>query len=254
MSPSTSARRPSAASRSLADQYKPIVAVHDSVRRRAHAALDVDEARARVRAGRAAFDTTSVLRTARDIGRSFERVAAAFERTGIVSTQQFAALQQTPVEAERLVVSWAHGESVPRNPALKLARTIAGIVGNAVLAGASDDVVSGFSLSGWKRSSCPCCGAAPDLALATDARRTLVCWRCDAMWRTAERGCLGCGEDSAPTIARVPSPYLGYELTICNSCGRYLKERRGAPTHALLVERALTASLDDAAQQRGLRL
>lgn len=254
MSPSTSTRRPSAASRSLADQYKPIVAIHDAVRKRAHASVEVEDGRARVRAGRTAFDSTSVLRDARDIGRSFARVASAFERIGVVSTPQFAALQQTPVEAERLVVSWAHGESVPRNPALKLARTIAGVVGNALLAGAADGIVSGFSLSGWKRTYCPCCGASPDLALATDTRRTLVCWRCDAMWRTTERGCLGCGEDSTPALARVPSPYLGYELMICNSCGRYLKERRGAPTHALIVERALTASLDEAAQQRGLRL
>lgn len=254
MSPSTSTRRPSAASKSLADQYKPIVAIHDTVRKRAQASLDVDDARARVRTGRAAFDTVDVLRGARDLGRTYERVAAAFEHTGIVSTSQFASLQQSPREAERLILSWAHGDAMPRNQSLRLARTVAGIVGNAILAAASDDVVSGFSLSTWKRVSCPCCGASPDLALATDTRRTLVCWRCDTMWRTAERGCLGCGADTAPTLARVPSPYLGYELTICNSCGRYLKERRGAPTHALIVERALTAGLDEAAQQRGLRL
>jgi hypothetical protein len=52
---------------------------------------------------------------------------------------------------------------------------------------------------------------------------------------------------------RVPSPDLGYDLVICNSCGRYLKERRGLPSHAWLVERALTAGLDEAAHERGLR-
>src|SRR5439155_13168772 len=134
----------------------------------------------------------------------------------------------------------------------RLARTVAAVVGNAVLSRVAADVVTGFSLATWKRLNCPCCGASPDLALATDRRRTLVCWRCDTMWRTDRRGCLGCGADTSPTIARVASPYLGYELTICNSCGRYLKERRGAPTHALLVERALTLGLDEAAQQRGL--
>jgi formate dehydrogenase maturation protein FdhE len=91
------------------------------------------------------------------------------------------------------------------------------------------------------------------LALSTNTKRTLVCWRCDTQWKTAHRGCLGCGADGPPTVARVPSPYLGYELAICNSCGRYLKERRGPLTHELLVERTLTAGLDEAAQQRGLR-
>jgi hypothetical protein len=56
-----------------------------------------------------------------------------------------------------------------------------------------------------------------------------------------------------PTLARVPSPYLGYQLAICNACGRYIKERRGALTHELFVERMLVAGLDEAAQQRGLR-
>ena len=73
------------------------------------------------------------------------------------------------------------------------------------------------------------------------------------MWRTEDRGCLSCGADTPPTLVRIPSPYLGYELAICNACGRYLKERRGGLTHELFVERALTAGLDEAAQQRGLR-
>ena len=89
--------------------------------------------------------------------------------------------------------------------------------------------------------------------MSTATKRTLVCWRCDTQWRTTHRGCLGCGANGPPDVARVPSPYLGYELAICNACGRYLKERRGSLTHELIVERTLTAGLDEAAQQRGLR-
>lgn len=253
MPPSLSRRRPSAASRTLAEQFQPIVSIHDAVRQRGHAAVDVAQARARIQSGRSAFDSAAVLHSAGDLTGVFDRAAAAFERTGIASTPELTALRARAPEPTPLLLAWANGESMPRDGTLRLARNVAAVVANAVLARASSDVTDGFSLAGWKRQSCPCCGASPDLALTTDRRRTLVCWRCDTMWRTDRRGCLGCGADSAPTLARVPSPYLGYELAICNSCGRYLKERRGSPTHSLLVERALTAGLDEAAQQRGLR-
>jgi formate dehydrogenase maturation protein FdhE len=229
------------------------VSIHDAVRQRGHTTLDLEQARARIRAGRAAFDTNTLLRDAGDLTRAFNRTAAAFERSGLTANAQLEGLRQTSVDPTALMLSWANGESLPRDPSKRLARTVAGVVGNAILARASADVTEGISLTAWKRVLCPCCGASPDLALATDKRRTLVCWRCDTMWRTEQRGCLGCGADTSPTLARVPSPYLGYELAICNSCGRYLKERRGAPAHALIVERPLTAGLDEAAQQRGLR-
>lgn len=253
MSPSVSKRQQTPASKTLADQFKPIVSVHDAVRQRGHADLDVAHARTRIRGGRPAYEYTTLLRSAGDLTRAFERAAAAFERTGIASTPQLDALRKKRIVASELVMSWANGESLPRDPSLRLARTVAAVVGNAVLSRASSDVVHGFSLAGWKRPQCPCCGASPDLAIATDKRRTLVCWRCDTMWRAGHAGCLGCGADTPPTLARIPSPDLGYELAICHACGRYLKERRGAPSHSLLVERALTASLDEAAQQRGLR-
>jgi hypothetical protein len=251
--PSVSRRRPTAASRTLAEQFTPIVSINDLMRQRGHASVDVEQARARIRAGRAAFDSTVVLRSAGDLKRAFDRTAAAFERTGIASTTELVALRSRELDPMRLVVSWSNGESMPRDATLRLARHVAAVVGNAVLSRASSDVTEKFSLASWKRLQCPCCGASPDLALTTDRRRTLVCWRCDTMWRTEQRGCLGCGADAPPTLARVPSPALGYDLAICNNCGRYLKERRGAPSHSLLVERALTAGLDEAAQQRGLR-
>ncbi|MGH9889294.1 MAG: formate dehydrogenase accessory protein FdhE [bacterium] len=200
-----------------------------------------------------AFDAALVLEEAGELGSAFERTVEAFERTGIASSLSIATLKRMAVNPTTLVLAWANAESPPVDAALRLARSVAGVIGNAILSRAATDVTSGLSLSAWKWPQCPCCGASPDLALASDTRRTLVCWRCDTMWRTEDRGCLGCGASGAPTIARVPSPYLGYELAICNSCGRYLKERRGSPSHELLVERTLTASLDEAAQERGLR-
>jgi formate dehydrogenase maturation protein FdhE len=253
VSPSLSTRRPSAASKNLAEQFEPIVSIHDAVRQRAHAKVDVASARERVRNGRPGFDAAVLVYDAGDVTRSFHRIAAAFERIGIASTTQLVALRAETLDTTALMLSWANGDSMPRNPALRLARNVAAVVGNAVLSRAADDVGSGFSFAVWKRSLCPCCGASPDLALSTDKRRTLVCWRCDTMWRTTQLGCLSCGASSSPTLVRIASPY-GYELAICNSCGRYLKERRGAPTHALLVERALTAGLDEAAELRGLRV
>jgi hypothetical protein len=250
---SAPSRRSNTASRTLADQYQPIVSVHDAVRRRKSAPVDVGNGRARLQAGRHAFDSTTVLRAAGDLASAFECTAAAFEGTGVASTAQLAALRARRVDVTALVLGWANSESPPRDPTLRLGRTVAAVLGNALLSRAAHDVMDGVSLSGWKRARCPGCGASPDLALATDKRRMLVCWRCDTMWRTDRRGCLGCGADASPTLARVPSPLLGYELAICNSCGRYIKERRGSPTHSLLVERALTAGLDEAAQLRGLR-
>jgi formate dehydrogenase maturation protein FdhE len=246
-------RRSTSASKTLAAQFRPVVALHRALRTRVASCIVVHHARSRIRAGRAAFDSAAVLRAAGDLTKAFEKATAALERIGVATTAHANALRNTSIDPTALVVSWSNADSIPRAAHMRLARQVAAIVGNALLARASDEVVDGFSLAPWKRVQCPCCGASPDMALATDRRRTLVCWRCDTMWRTDQRGCLSCGADSAPTLARVPSPYHGYELAICNSCGRYLKERRGAPAHALLVERVLTAELDEAAQQRGLR-
>jgi formate dehydrogenase maturation protein FdhE len=210
-------------------------------------------AHARIEQGRSAFDAGAVLYLAGDLNRAFSRTAAAFERTGIESSARIEALLRTPIDVTAQTIAWSNADSLPGDTLTRLARKVAAVVGNAVLSRVAIDVVGDGVIMNWRRPHCPCCAASPDLVIATDARRTLVCWRCDTRWRTDYRGCLGCGADSAPTLARVPSPYLGYELAICNACGRYLKERRGAPSHELLVERALVAGLDEAAQQRGLR-
>jgi hypothetical protein len=236
----------------LANQLRPIVDAHSAIRGQAHARLDVAEARARITVGRAGFDALGILRATGDLGAAFENVARAFELSGLESTNRVHEVLTSAANANALVLSWASGDSHPRGLTARVSRAVAGVVGNAVLSRAASEVATSFQYT-WKWIHCPCCGATPDIALFTDTTRTLVCWRCDTMWRTEHRGCLGCGESGPPTIARVGSPYLDYELAICNSCGRYLKERRGALTHHLFVERSLIAGLDEAAQLRGLR-
>lgn len=246
-------RRPTAASRSLAEQLQPLVRVHESIRSRARLPIDVGAARTRVRAGRAAFDAADVLANAGDLAKAFQRTSAAFERSGLATTPQLSALRERSPDPARITIAWCNTESVPRDPTLRLARSVAAVVGNAMLSHAASAIAEGFSFAAWKRPHCPCCGATPDLAVVTDTRRSLICWRCDATWRTDVRGCIGCGADLAPDLVRIPSPHLGYQVAICNACGRYIKERRGAPAQPLLVERQLTLGLDEAAQQRGLR-
>jgi hypothetical protein len=73
-------------------------------------------------------------------------------------------------------------------------------------------------------------------------------------WRARRAGCLGCEEELAPAIARISNPELGYDLVMCNSCGRFLKERPRRGLESLVVERALTLELEMAAEQRGLRI
>jgi hypothetical protein len=246
-------RRPSSTSRNLAQELQPIIEVHARLRARFQGRVDLIQARARITAGRSAFDAAAVIVSVGDLAPGFEQAARAFERTGMASSASITGVRRAASDATALTLAWSNSESQPRDPVLKLARSIAGVVGNALLARAASEVTQDFSLEAWKWPQCPCCGASPDLAVAIDAARTLVCWRCDTMWTSRKAGCLGCGESDPMTIARVASPYLGYELAICNACGRYLKERRGSLTHALLVERALIAGLDEAAQLRGLR-
>src|SRR3954471_18083245 len=175
-------RRTTVASRTLADQLQPVLDVHTSLRGTGYARFDVERARTRVRSGRPAFDAAQMLVAAGDLRDAFVRTAEAFEHTGMASTTRIVALKQTQIDPTALVLAWANAESQPVDPTLRLARRIAGLVGNAVLSRAAADVLEDFPLGGWKWPRCPCCGGSPDLALATETRRTLVCWRCDTMW------------------------------------------------------------------------
>jgi formate dehydrogenase maturation protein FdhE len=237
----------------LAEQLQPVVDVHRAIHEHGYGSTDVERAQQRIRSGRTGFDAWALIEETGDLSMAFAQMATAFERAGLASASSISAMDGGRVDPMASTLSWTNAESAPVDSALRLARRVAAVVGNAVLSRVARDVMHDLLPLAWRRPLCPCCGAGPDLAFQTEARRYLVCWRCDTTWRTDDRGCLGCGETSAPALVRIPSPYLGYELAICNACGRYLKERRGGLTHAAIVERTLTAALDDAAQLRGLR-
>lgn len=239
-------------SRSLADQLAPVLRLHAELRTSLRARVDVPRARARLADRRHAFDAASVLRAARDLEPLFGRALAAFELAGLASTQEASAVRRRPQDTTQLALSWVAGDRLPSDPAKRLARRAAALLGSAVLRNAAEQVLAAGGVDDWDRALCPCCGGSPDLAFVTGGVRRIVCSRCDTSWRTDSEGCLACGAAFEPTLVRIRSPYLGYTLVMCNACGHYLKERGAAGRCEPLLERELTAQLDAAAQERGL--
>jgi formate dehydrogenase maturation protein FdhE len=172
-----------------------------------------------------------------------------------VSNDDRRALLDDELDVDDLVSGWLTGDRTPREPRRRVARQAALVVGNALLQAASARVGAASVWKGWTRVVCPCCGGAPDIVLLDrSAQRLLVCSRCDARWRTAHPGCLGCDTKQGSAIARISNAALGYDLVMCNSCGRFIKERPRRGLAALIVERALATELDIAAEMRGLRI
>ena len=158
-------------------------------------------------------------------------------------------------DVDDLVSGWFTGDRTPRDARRRLARQAAIVVGNALLRASSALVGTPSTWKQWTRVVCPCCGGSPDIVLIErGAARTLVCARCDAQWRARRTACLGCDTVDVEAIARINNSVVGYDLVMCNECGRFIKERPRRGMDALLVERALTAELDLAAEQRGLRI
>jgi formate dehydrogenase maturation protein FdhE len=156
--------------------------------------------------------------------------------------------------AHPLLKSWLVGERGSGDEGRRLGLRAAALVGNAILRSAAAQASKGARFGEWKRSTCPCCGGSPDLAVRSDAIRSLVCSRCDTRWHAPTVGCLGCEATRPPTFVRVDAIDLGYELLVCHACARYIKERRGDGMQSPIIERALTAELDAAAERRGLRI
>ena len=240
--------------RTIAEQMAPLVDLQRTLTLAWNLPVDRAAARGRIQTGSFAFDPLEVIGSAGDLIIPFIRVTVALEQCGVTRDNEAAGARDSRFQILTLITSWLSAEPMPRDPVRALAWRSATIVAASILRRASQDVRAGKTISGWAGMVCPCCGGAADLALTHSEHRTLICSRCDGRWQAHRSRCLGCAADGPPTIARVSAPLPGYELSICNQCGRYLKERQGNGDLDLMVERALTAQMDAAAEMRGLRL
>jgi formate dehydrogenase maturation protein FdhE len=241
-------------SKGVADQFGPVLRLQQALRSSVRPVVDVAEARTRIASRRPGFDPVRILSRARTVVTAFDRCIDALEVAGLASSTSVTALRQQQHDPRALAIAWAAGESAPAGSTHRLAQKAASLVAGAILQSNARVVTQKLPLDSWNRPVCPSCGGAPDLAFVDGDKRALVCSRCDTSWPVSTRGCIGCDATGSPIIARVRSPYLGYDLVICHSCGRYLKERVGRAAHPPLVERALTSEMDAAAVRRGLRI
>lgn len=211
-------------------------------------------AQRRIANGQIGYDALEALRSCGDLSPRFARVLEAFEVAGLVSNDDRRALLDD-LDVDEVVAAWFTGDRTPRDPRRRVARQAAMVIGNALLRTATALVGAPSVWKSWTRVVCPCCGGSPDIVLVERGKqRTLICARCDAQWRSPREGCLGCEVEDSPSVARIANPELGYVLVMCSACGRFLKERPRRGMESLIVERAITAELDLAAEQRGLRI
>ena len=236
------------------DEFGPLVRVHAELGRFRLAPARVKRARANLAEGRVAFDANEVLRSASDLDLSLGRIATAFEMCGMVSTRALEGFRKGYTVAQPLLKAWLVGERGSSDEGRRLALRAAALLGNAILRSAASQASKGLEFGDWKKSTCPCCGGPPDLAIRNAAGRVLLCARCDTEWLAPTPGCLGCESTRPPTFVRVDALDLGYELLVCHACARYLKERKGEGMQSPLIERTLTIDLDAAAERRGLRI
>ena len=238
----------------MADELGPLVRVHTELGKFRLSAVRVKRARTNLAEGRVALDANEVLRAATDLDGSLSRVAVAFEMCGLASPRALESFRRSYGSANPLLKAWLVGERGSSDEGRRLALRAAAVLGNAILRSAAEQVSKEISFKDWKKTSCPCCGGPPDLAIKDDARRTLLCARCDTQWAAPTAGCLGCESTRPPTFVRVDALDLGYDLLVCHACARYLKERRGEGMQLPIIERAVTVDLDSAAERRGLRI
>ena len=239
--------------RTIAEQMAPLVELQRSLTLGWNLPIDRAAARGRIQTNAVAFDPLEVIGSAGDLIVPFLRATVALEESGITRDDEAARARDQKYEVLNLITSWLSSDSMPRDTVRATAWRASAIVGASILRRASMEVRGGKTITGWIAMVCPCCGGAADLAIAHTEHRTLICSRCDGRWQAHRSRCLGCAADGPPAIARVSAPLPGYELSICNQCGRYLKERQPSNDLDLMVERALTAQMDVAAEMRGLR-
>lgn len=239
---------------SLADEWEPLIRVHVALGRFRLGPTRVKRARANLAAGRVAFDPADALKAASGHDGSLARLASAFEMCGMASTRELDSFRKNYSASQPLLKAWLVGERGSSDAGRRLALRAAAVLGNGVLRSAAAQVSKGLSFESWTHATCPCCAGSPDLAVRDPEGRQLICSRCDSRWPAPTTGCLGCEATRPPTFVRVDAVDLGYELLVCHSCARYIKERDAAGIESPLLERLLTAELDSAAERRGLRI
>jgi hypothetical protein len=245
----------SAVRSTTAEQFAPVLRVHADVIGECTPSIQPKAAQRRIAKGQIGYDALDVLRSCGDLAPHFARVLEAFEVAGFVSNDARRELLDGDLDVDDLVAGWFTGDRAPRDPRRRVAWQAAMVIGNALLSAATGLVGAPSVWKSWTRVVCPCCGGSPDIVIAErGAHRTLICARCDAQWRSPRAGCLGCDMEESPSVARIANPALGYVLVMCSACGRFLKERPRRGMESLIVERAITAELDLAAEQRGLRI
>ena len=239
----------------MAEQLAPVLRAHAELMRAFQPIVDTQDARARIASGQVGYEALHVIRSVGDLGATFARMLESFEVAGLVSNDERREVLAAAFDIDDLVCGWFMGDHIPRDHTRRVAQQVAITVGNAILRVATSGVGRPLLWNAWSRTICPCCGSSPDLAFTDGGVRTLVCARCDAEWRAPRDTCLGCDAPATPMhIARITNAALGYDLLMCNDCGRFVKERSRRGAAALLVERAITAELDHAAELRGLRI
>jgi hypothetical protein len=238
----------------VADQLAPLVALRDRLTAGWRLPLDGGPARERYAAGERAFAAAPLLAGTDGMAEAFLRVDDAFEEVGLASSRDAALARSEAPRTAAHAMAWLAGEPLPRDGHRRLARRVAAVVGNSILARAALEVCGGAPPSPAARGDCPCCGGPAEFERVAGGSRLLLCARCDTSWPSTIVGCLGCGATASPAVARIPAAQVGWTLVVCQPCGRYLKQGAGEQSDHPLVERILTASLDEAAEERGLRL
>lgn len=240
--------------RLIAEQIAPVAFLRAELLQRFAPSVDADAAGHRMRGGLPALEPEAVIDAVRGRVTAYVRACDAFEQATIASLAEARTARIRRDRVGEHIEAWLRGDRLPRNGADRLGRVAASFVAGCILEAARLRLPEDLPVDRWTRGCCPHCGGQPDLAIIHEHGRELVCARCNGSWHSVGSGCLGCGESRSPTLARIPSP-IGYRLAICNSCGRYVKERdAGEDAIDPFLERALTAQLDAAAEARGLRL
>jgi hypothetical protein len=216
--------------------------------------VELQTARSRIAAGLVGFDPGEVLHASHALGPAFAAAMDALEGGGAVSTTLAGTLRASAPEIRSLAQEWVSGEPTGAGAGARAGRLAVSVAAGAILTAQAAAVTGGERIEGWKRpSACPCCGGSADLAVSNGVERGLVCSRCNAVWRARAGGCVACPRGKEGSVDRIPAHLAGYTIIVCNSCGRYLKESEGRLRHHPLVERALMAQIDRAAEKRGLR-